>query len=79
MKTFAFAAAALACGFSAPAHAADPLLIGYEMPLSGDRSQYGEMFRNAAEIKLKAFNAAGGVDGVPVQIVYEDSKSYNFV
>jgi branched-chain amino acid transport system substrate-binding protein len=76
LKGFAFAAAALACGLSAkPAAAADPLLLGYQMPLSGDRSQYGEMFRNAAEIKLKAFNAAGGVDGTPVQIVYEDSKN----
>ncbi|SBW11393.1 Branched-chain amino acids ABC transporter; periplasmic substrate-binding component [uncultured Alphaproteobacteria bacterium] len=76
LKTFALAAAALACGYAAvPAQAADPLLLGYQMPLSGDRSQYGEMFRNAAEIQLKAFNAAGGVNGVPVEIVYEDSKN----
>ena len=76
LKGFALAAAALACGFSAkPATAAEPLLIGYQMPLSGDRSQYGEAFRNSAEIKLKAFNAAGGVDGTPVEIVYEDSKN----
>lgn len=76
LKSFAFAAAALACGISAkPATAAEPLLLGYQMPLSGDRSQYGEAFRNAAEIQLKAFNAAGGVAGTPVEIVYEDSKN----
>ncbi len=75
LKTLALAAAALACGYAAPARAADPLLIGYQMPLSGDYSQYGEMFRNAAELQLKAFNAAGGVDGTPVQILYEDSKN----
>ena len=76
LKPLAFAAAALACGsVAAPAQAVEPLLLGYQMPLSGDYSQYGEMFRNAAELQLKAFNAAGGVDGVPVQILYEDSKN----
>jgi len=69
------AAAALVGALSSPALAKDPILVGYELPLSGDRSQYGEAFRNAAEIQLANFNKAGGVDGHPVKIIFEDSKN----
>jgi len=74
----AFAATAAIIGSITASNAfADnaPLTIGYELPLSGDRSQYGEAFRNAAEIQLNKFNAAGGVDGHPVKIIFEDSKN----
>ncbi|MBP2314689.1 ABC transporter substrate-binding protein [Azospirillum soli] len=50
------------------------IMIGYQAPFSGDRSQYGEMFRNAAAIKLAEFNASGKLPGATVSIAYEDSK-----
>lgn len=68
-----FAAAALAV--SAGAALAQDLFVGYQLPLTGTQSQYGEVFRNAATMQLEKFNAAGGVGGRKVQIVYEDSKS----
>ncbi len=51
------------------------ILIGYELPLTGDSSHYGEVFRNAADIKLQEFKIAGGVPGADVVIRYEDSKN----
>ena len=51
------------------------IVIGYELPLSGDSSHYGEVFRNAATIKLQEFNAAGGMQGATVTLRYEDSKN----
>lgn len=50
------------------------IVIGYQAPLSGDRSQYGEMFRNAAQIKLEEFNKSGKLAGATVSIAFEDSK-----
>ena len=55
--------------------AAQDIVVGYQLPLTGSQSHYGEMFRNAATLQLEKFNAAGGVGGRKVQIVYEDSKS----
>ena len=54
---------------------AQDIFVGYQIPLTGTQSQYGEVFRNAATMQLEKFNAAGGVAGRKVQIVYEDSKS----
>lgn len=71
---FAAAAAAsplLATGAWA---ADDPILIGYQLPLTGDTAQYGLDFKTAAEIALKDFNASHRIDR-PVKIVYEDSRS----
>ncbi len=60
---------------AAGAALAQDIFIGYQLPLTGSQSQYGEVFRNAATMQLEKFNAAGGVAGHKVQIVYEDSKS----
>lgn len=68
------AVAAAAVTFSAGAAAQD-IVIGYQLPLTGSQSQYGEVFRNSAQIQLERLNAAGGIGGRKVQIVYEDSKS----
>jgi branched-chain amino acid transport system substrate-binding protein len=77
VKTFlgALAGAALAA-WALPASAqTKTIVIGYELPLSGDSSHYGEVFRNAADIKLAEFKAAGGIEGANVVIRYEDSKN----
>ncbi|MDR3440961.1 ABC transporter substrate-binding protein [Telmatospirillum sp.] len=51
------------------------IVLGYELPLSGDSAHYGEAFRNAAEIGLADFKAAGGLPGADIVIRYEDSKN----
>ena len=72
IRSLLSAGALLAC--AAGAFAQD-IFVGYQIPLTGTQSQYGEVFRNAATMQLEKFNAAGGVGGKKVQIVYEDSKS----
>ena len=52
----------------------DPIKIGVIGPLSGDYSQYGLAVENAAKLAAEEINAAGGVNGSPVEIVAYDSK-----
>lgn len=59
---------------TASASAEDPIRVGYQLPLTGDTAQYGQGFRNAAEMQLEKFNASGKLP-VPVEIVFEDSRS----
>lgn len=66
---------ALSAATLALSAAAQDIYIGYQLPLTGSQSQYGEVFRNSAAMQVERFNAAGGVGGRKVQIVYEDSKS----
>lgn len=51
-----------------------PVVIGYQLPVTGEHSQYGAVFRNSATMALEAFNKSGKLP-VPVEIRYEDSKS----
>ena len=72
--TLVAGSALLGATFSAPSTAAEPVVkIGYLLPLSGERSKYGAMFRNAASIRVDAFNAAD--NGFDIEILYEDTKS----
>lgn len=65
------AAMALSSGFAA---AEEPIKIGYQLPLTGSTAQYGKDFETASQIALKAFNESGLIP-VPVEIIYEDSRS----
>lgn len=58
----------------AVALADDPIYLGYQLPLTGNTAQYGQDFKTAAEIALKDFNASGKLK-VPVEIIFEDSRS----
>ncbi len=51
------------------------IVIGYELPLTGDSSHYGQVFRNAADLKLQEFSDAGGLPGANITVRYEDSKN----
>lgn len=68
---FALSASAF---WAANASAADPIRIGYQLPLTGSTAQYGQDFKTAAEIALTRFNASGKLP-VKVEIVFEDSRS----
>ena len=77
MKSLAGAlmGAAFACSAASAAAETKTIVIGYELPLTGDSSHYGEVFRNAADIKLQEFNDAGGMPGATITVRYEDSKN----
>jgi ABC-type branched-subunit amino acid transport system substrate-binding protein len=61
--------------FWGPAAAADSVVVGSVTPLSGKISVYGEGFRQAMLTALEEVNEAGGINGVPMQIKYEDNAS----
>lgn len=51
--------------------------IGAAAPLTGPRALLGRNFRQGADIALEEVNAAGGVLGKPLQLVFEDDQGDN--
>jgi branched-chain amino acid transport system substrate-binding protein len=54
--------------------AKDPITIGSVIPLSGDGAFWGTHSKNAMEFAVADINSNGGINGRPLQIIYEDSK-----
>ncbi len=50
------------------------ITIGYQLPLTGEFSQYGERFRNSAVMALDAFNRSSRIPA-QVNILFEDTRS----
>ena len=48
--------------------------IGAVFPLSGNAAQYGENKRFGSELAKDEINAAGGIKGVKLEVIYGDSK-----
>jgi branched-chain amino acid transport system substrate-binding protein len=48
--------------------------IGVIAPFSGDGAIYGEYAKNGIEMALSEINSADGINGVPLEIIYEDDK-----
>ncbi len=51
-----------------------PIKIGFIAPLTGDAAVYGEPIRNVTKIAVDEINAAGGIDGRMLEVIYEDGK-----
>lgn len=51
-----------------------PIKIGVVLPLTGDAGAYGEPISNGIRIAIKEVNDAGGVNGRPIEGIYEDGK-----
>ena len=51
-----------------------PIRIGYMAPMSGDLGNVGLNARAAVELAVEEVNAAGGIDGRSLEVVYEDDK-----
>lgn len=51
------------------------LKIGAFYPMTGANAAKGQLNKNGTELAVKDINAAGGVLGMQVQVVYEDTKS----
>lgn len=64
--------AALLQGLCAPAGAADGIVIGRSLALSGPLQSYGEAKRDGGDAYIQKVNAAGGIGGRPIQLVTLD-------
>jgi branched-chain amino acid transport system substrate-binding protein len=53
----------------------DPVYFGVSAAQTGQYAQYGEQFKEAFDLAVEQVNAAGGIDGRPVALKYQDSQS----
>src|SRR3989338_4952391 len=51
-----------------------PIKIGAVVPLTGDSAAYGLPIQRAGLLAVEEINAAGGVNGRPFEVVWEDGK-----
>ena len=52
-----------------------PYVIGLTAPITGNDAEYGEFLRTGATLAIKLINDKGGINGVPLELLVEDSKS----
>lgn len=71
----AAATAALLLTTSAAALAADPIRVGVVTPLSGTYTPIGQQVRWGLELAAKEINAAGGIAGRPLELMFEDEEA----
>jgi branched-chain amino acid transport system substrate-binding protein len=71
----ALAATAVGALAGTPVRAADPVKIGFSMPLTGGLSGGGKSVILAFELWKEDVNAKGGLLGRPVELVYYDDQS----
>ena len=57
------------------AAAADPIYIGVSGPLTGQNARYGEQWKKGFDLALAEINGAGGINGRPLEYIFEDSQS----
>jgi urea transport system substrate-binding protein len=57
------------------AHSAEPIRIGAVLPFSGGVELYGGQAKLGLDLAAKEINAAGGILGRPLEILYEDDKT----
>ena len=48
--------------------------IGFIGPLTGDADSYGKPISNSVRIAVDVVNQSGGINGKPLEVVYEDGK-----
>jgi len=58
-----------------PGIAEETYRIGAAFALSGSIAVYGEGFKKAVDLAVEEINAAGGIKGKKIEIMYEDNKS----
>jgi len=70
-----FLAALLIAGMSGSAEAAEPFVIGSISPLTGTNAVQGLDMKRGEQLALEEINAAGGICGRPLKIIWEDTES----
>jgi branched-chain amino acid transport system substrate-binding protein len=73
--TISFVAALVIAGASFPTGAAEPVVIGSINPLTGTNAVQGLDMKRGEELALEEINAAGGICGRPLKIIWEDTES----
>jgi branched-chain amino acid transport system substrate-binding protein len=70
-----FLAALLIAGMSVSSQAAEPVVIGSISPLTGTNAVQGLDMKRGEQMALEEINAAGGINGRPLKIIWEDTES----
>ncbi len=70
-----FLAGLLIAGMSVSSQAAEPVVIGSISPLTGTNAVQGLDMKRGEELALEEINAAGGIGGRPLKIIWEDTES----
>jgi branched-chain amino acid transport system substrate-binding protein len=74
LQSAGFAAlAAAATSFSQKSFAADPIKIGIPCALTGSLAVVAEQTKRTAQMFAKQVNAAGGINGRPIELIIEDT------
>jgi branched-chain amino acid transport system substrate-binding protein len=75
-RSFLSSSAALAVASHTPVLAADkpPVRIGCLQPMTGFASAYGLLYNAALTLAAKDINAAGGINGSPLELKVEDDQ-----
>jgi branched-chain amino acid transport system substrate-binding protein len=63
-----------ACGQLGGAGGGD-IYFGVGGPMTGDNAEYGRTWKKGIDLAVEEINAAGGVKGRKIQVVYEDTQS----
>ncbi|MEO8610265.1 MAG: ABC transporter substrate-binding protein [Chloroflexota bacterium] len=71
----AFSVGAQDATAEATAATGDPIFIGVSGPITGDLAQYGAQWKKGFDLAIQEINDAGGVEGRPLQYIFEDSQS----
>jgi branched-chain amino acid transport system substrate-binding protein len=75
-QALATAGAAFASTLARPAIAAkEPIQIGYLPALTGPSSSTGIGINRGVDLAVKEINAAGGIDGRPIELIVRDTQS----
>lgn len=69
MGIFAVVVASFLCG---AAVAAEPIKVGIVLPLTGSMAKFGEIEKRSFEMAAEEINAAGGVKGSKIELLFED-------
>jgi branched-chain amino acid transport system substrate-binding protein len=53
----------------------EPIYIGVSGPLTGPNARYGEQWKKGFDLALDEINGAGGINGRPLEYIFEDTQS----
>ncbi|MGQ0565007.1 MAG: ABC transporter substrate-binding protein [Gemmobacter sp.] len=72
LQGLAAGSAALALPRFAQAQSSGPIRLGFQLHRTGIGASYGRWYERTAQAALAALNAAGGINGRPVEVIFED-------
>jgi len=55
--------------------AQESIKIGVQLPLTGERAVVGRTIKQGVEMAVETLNRQGGVNGVPLTVIYEDDQN----